>query len=257
MIDSDAQASIQSIARMLAHYDRPQLLFQLAEIVGERTYLRHGVTVEEGDVVLDVGANVGVAAAFFAEQCKAGAVHSFEPVERLFELLRSNLRAWPHCVPHPYALSDHGGSATITFYPDAAAMSGLYADPAEDEASVRTYLVNSGVAVEQADHELLGRYRPTAVRCELKTMETVVREERLDRIDLLKIDVEKSELDVLNGIGDRDWPRIKQIVAEVHDLAGRLGVVTDMLTRHGFSVAVDQERVWRDTGIYMLYAVRS
>ena len=46
-----------------------------------------------------------------------------------------------------------------------------------------------------------------------------------EKIDLLKIDVEKGELEVLNGIEDADWPRIHQIVMEVHDLDGRVGMV--------------------------------
>src|SRR5919201_3384791 len=140
MTDRAAQASIDALGKMLRHYDPSQLLFQLAEIVGERTYLRHGVAVRAGDVVLDVGANVGVAAVFFASECKAGLVHSFEPVPPLFELLRENLRPFPACVAHDYGLSSNAGMAPITYYPHAAAMSGLYADPNEDRARVRTYL---------------------------------------------------------------------------------------------------------------------
>jgi hypothetical protein len=113
--DSQTQASIEALARLLRHYDPPQLLFQLAEVVGERTYLKHGIDVHEGDIVLDVGANVGVAAAFFASDCKAGLVHSFEPMAPLFELLREN---------------------------------------AEDQARVRTYMMNAGAPGELADREL-------------------------------------------------------------------------------------------------------
>ena len=54
--------------RLLDHPDPSQLLFQLKEIFDDRCYLHHGVALEPGAVVLDVGANVGVAAVFFAEQ---------------------------------------------------------------------------------------------------------------------------------------------------------------------------------------------
>ena len=90
-----------SIWRALRHYDPSQLWFQLEEIVEQRTYLRHGIRVGEGDVVLDVGANVGVSAALFASECGAGVVHCFEPAAPLFELLRENVAPFPACVPIP------------------------------------------------------------------------------------------------------------------------------------------------------------
>jgi len=45
----------------------------------------------------------------------------------------------------------------------------------------------------------------------------VLREHGVEQIDLLKIDAEKAELDIINGIDDHDWPKIKQIVLEIHD----------------------------------------
>ncbi len=92
-------------------------------------YLQRGISVGEGDVVLDVGANVGVAAIFFASVCRAGVVHSFEPVAPVFELLSENIRQFSACRAHPYGLSRASGEAEITYYPGASAMSGLYADP--------------------------------------------------------------------------------------------------------------------------------
>lgn len=256
MTDSQTQASIEALGRLLRHYDRTQLWFQLTEVVAERTYLQHGIDVREGDVVLDVGANVGVAAAFFASECKAGLVHSFEPVPPLFELLRENVRHWDACVAHGYGLSSAAATAEITFYPDAAAMSGLYADAAEDRGRVQRYLINSGISAEVADRQLEGRYRGVPLSCELRTLSTVLREHRLRRVDLLKIDVEKAELDVLAGIEAGDWARIMQVVIEVHGEHDRIARISSTLTGHGFSVATEQDPLWRGAGIQMLYARR-
>jgi FkbM family methyltransferase len=256
-MDSQTQASIDALGRLLRHYDRTQLWFQLTEVVAERTYLQHGIDVREGDVVLDVGANVGVAAAFFASECGAALVHSFEPVPPLFELLRENVRHWDACVAHGYGLASAPGTAQVTFYPDAAAMSGLYADPEEDRARVRRYLTNSGVSPELADRQLEGRYRGVTLSCELRTISTVLREQYLRHVDLLKIDVEKAELDVLAGIEDGDWWRIRQIVVEVHGDDDRIAAISDLLIGHGFSVDTEADPLWRDAGICMLYARRT
>jgi Methyltransferase FkbM domain len=84
----------------------------------------------------------------------------------------------------------------------------------------------------------------------------VLREESLDHVDLLKIDVEKSELDVLHGIAETDWPRIRQVVSEVHDVDERATTMERMLATRGFSVRVEQEPEWAGTPIRMLYATR-
>lgn len=248
----------RELGELLRHPDPPQLWFQLAEIVGKRTYLQHGVEVREGDAVLDVGANVGVAAAFFASECGAAVVHSFEPVPPLFELLRDNLKAFPACVAHGYGLSSTPGRAEILYYPRAAAMSGLHADPDLDREAVRTYLVNAGVPAPEAERLLEGVYDdPLTFPCELRTLSSVLREERVERVDLLKIDVEKAELDVLRGVEQEDWDRIRQVVVEVHDEDGRRATISEMLRGHGFSVTDEQEEMWRGTAVHMLYAIRA
>lgn len=247
---------IKRLARLLHHDEPRQLPFQLIEIVRKRTYLQHGVDVREGDVVLDVGANVGVAAAFFASQCGAGLVHSFEPVTPIFRMLSENLRHFPTCVGHNYGLSSSSRRAPVTYYPQADAMSGLYADASEDRARVRTYMINSGMSEAKADRKLDGRYDAVTLECELRTLSSVLREEALERVDLLKIDVEKAELDVLRGIEESDWSRIKQVVVEVHDEHGRAATIGRMLSNQGFSVATEQDPIWRGTAIHMLYATR-
>jgi FkbM family methyltransferase len=253
---ADNAAAAARLRDELDHYDPTQLVFQLQEIVVDASYLRHGVEVGPGDIVLDVGANAGVAGAFFASVCGAGAVHSFEPVPELFELLERNLGRYPACTCHPYGLGRSPGPAQFTFYPGAAAMSGLYADPEADRAVVRTAMINLGSTAEAADADLAGRYAAQPVTGELRTLSAVLAELGLDRVDLLKIDVEKAELDVLAGLDPGDWPRIRQLVVEVHDVEGRLGALRGELEGRGFRVATAQDRAFRGTPIHALYAVR-
>jgi FkbM family methyltransferase len=251
-----AGCAVDALSRTLKHPHRLQLGYQLHEIVRNETYLQHGVQVHEGDVVLDVGANVGVAAAYFASACRAGVVHCFEPVRPTFELLRENVSQFPACVAHNYGLSSVSGSFPITYYPNDSALSSLYADPEEDRAQLRASLINWGFSSEEADRELQDRFRAVTMACELRTLSSVLHEHSLARVDLLKIDVEKAEHDVLNGIEEGDWPRIAQVAAEVHDQRGRCSKIRDMLTKRGFSVTVAQDEVMRGTPVHMVYATR-
>jgi hypothetical protein len=69
--------------------------------------------------------------------------------------------------------------------------------------------------------------------------------------------VEKAELDVLRGVEARDWPKIQQIVVEVHDEDGRLDTVTALLRKNGLTeIMVDQPPTLGNTNIYTVFAVR-
>ena len=249
--------TIEKLKRELHHPNPPQLWYQFQEIVEGRSYLQHGVEVGEGDVVLDVGANIGVAAAFFAEECGAGAVHSFEPVAPIFDVLRRNLRTFPACIPHDYGLGSESGPATITYYPDAWAVSGLYADPSAERAIVKRALLNRGSSAADADARVKDGFETEELECELRTLSKVLETESIERVDLLKIDVERAELEVLAGIAEPDWPRIRQVSAELHLESDRREETTAMLTTRGFEVTVAQDPTMAGTPIHMLYAVRS
>src|SRR6185312_15527285 len=91
--------------------------------------------------------------------------------------------------------------------------------------------------------------------CKWKTLSQVIRENGIERIDYLKIDVEKSEMDVLNGIANDDWKKIKQIALEIHDVDGRKEQMLKELSRRGFHIHVSQGTYLEDTNLFDVYAI--
>jgi non-ribosomal peptide synthase protein (TIGR01720 family)/FkbM family methyltransferase len=146
-------------------------------------------------------------------------------------------------------------TAEFTFYPRASATSGMYADRKADEEMTRAYMNNQGEVSNYTEDFLEGRFETERYSCQLMTISDIIRENLIDQVDLLKVDVEKSELDVLNGIEDDDWKRIKQIVIEVHDSDGRLEAITLLLEEHGFDFLVEQDKFGKNTGLYNIYAI--
>ena len=67
-----------------------QLIIQ--EIFEERAYLREGMRLEPGDIVVDVGANIGLFAIFADEVCEHRCrICSFEPTPKTAGHLKKNL----------------------------------------------------------------------------------------------------------------------------------------------------------------------
>jgi amino acid adenylation domain-containing protein/FkbM family methyltransferase len=241
----------------IAHLNKNETDHLYQELFEKRNYFRHNITVKDGDCVFDIGANIGLFTLFINDICRDLTVHAFEPAPTTYEVLCTNVALYGLNVKtYRHGLSDRNGTATFTFYPAVSASSGLYGDATEDERVTRAYLANQDERlVEFADELMAGRFHAEQFECPIKTVSEVLREYQIERIDLLKLDVEKSELDVLRGIEAEDWPRIKQVVAEVHNLSGRLREVTELLERHGFNVVCEQEASFENTSLHHVYAV--
>jgi phthiocerol/phenolphthiocerol synthesis type-I polyketide synthase E len=186
-------------------------------------------------------------------------------VPPLFHLLEANLAR--HAVrarAYPYALAAAPGRALVTYYPNSSGLSSLHADAAEERAILETVIANQirrgegelEALLAHADDYFAERLRAEVHGCRVATVSQVIAEEDVERIDLLKVDVQKAEAEVLAGVAEHDWPRIRQVVAEVHDTDGRLAGLTRLLERHGFRVAAEQDLLYSGSNVSVLYAVR-
>lgn len=249
----------------IAYQSRVEVDFFYKDIFEHEIYLQNGITLKDGYCIFDVGANIGFFTMYVHQKCRPAAVYSFEPAPPLFEILSRNASRYAeHAKLFNFGLSNATRSASFTFYPNSSGMSSFYGDEREEKEALRAIMVNQwrkGMeqmeqVLEHADDLLEERFRSEAFECQLKTLSDVVREHEVKRIDLLKIDVQKSELDVLLGIADGDWEKIQQIVLEVHDLEGRLEVVTQLLAQHDFKVTVVQDQMYEGSVLYNLFATR-
>ena len=70
--------------------------------------------------------------------------------------------------------------------------------------------------------------------------------------------MERAELAVLKGVLKSDWPKIRQLVLEVHDYGGRLTEVKTLLSdAAGFHlIAIEQDTRLKGSTLYNLYATR-
>ncbi|MFB7243755.1 FkbM family methyltransferase [Streptomyces populi] len=227
------------------------------DIFAERCYMQHGITLSPGGTVFDVGANIGMSTLFFHTECPGLTFHAFEPAPIPYAALSANIDAHGiDATATRCALSDHAGTGRLTYYPDSTVMSGFHADARSEADLTRTFLVRSGFDDEDVEDMLAGRHDTVEIECPVRTLSQVIAEHGTTSIDLLKIDVEKSELEVLQGLEEADWPKVRQVVAEVHDLDGTLKAFVSLLADHGFDVAVEQDALLADTEIYEVFAVR-
>ena len=245
-------------------------------------YLQNGLTLKKGDVVFDVGANIGLFTIWLNNAFEGDIeIHAFEPIPDVYRILKLNTQKLDSkkIYPHTYGLSDSSRVVELGYFPNAPALSSMYPDDSEEEKMLmKNSILNNLNILIKSDapfslkiiklmpkfliRYLLGRrinkiFQIESIDCQMKTISDVINEYKIKRIDLLKIDVEKSELDVINGICSSDWVRIKQMVIEVHNIDNRLSLIKDCLYHNGFTtVKVVQEEAFQDSSIFCVYAMR-
>ncbi|MBN8611941.1 MAG: FkbM family methyltransferase [Deltaproteobacteria bacterium] len=235
-------------------------------------YFEAGAVVRPGDVVLDVGANVGAFAMRVAERTAGDVtIHCFEPAPPTFAILERNLRTQPHLArararAWPLALTrtEHAGrERDFYFFANAPTNSTYDLDDkhAEHEAyfaaqleraadrlrrasprlgaRLGTSLARNGARLFRRDHRLMTWISDRASgvevqRCRTDSIERWAASAGVTHVDLLKIDVEGAELDVLEGCGAM-WSGIHCVAVETSGRDGRASRIRERLVSNGLT----------------------
>ncbi len=250
----------------IEHFNEVETAHFYEDIFEHRGYLKHGITLGDGACVLDVGANIGLFSLFILSEFPDARVLAFEPAPPNYGLLCKNTHPYrDRFQPFNLGLSDSAREATFTFYPFSTGMSSFHGDRREEQDVLLGIMRNQIKRGEKQIEELIPRFDELSEQrfasrtfvCNLATLSSIVEQHAIERIDLVKIDVQKAEMEVLRGIEERHWPRIRQVVVEVHDLRGQKDQVVDLLRGHGFDVHVEQDDLYQGTVIHNVYAIRA
>lgn len=131
----------------------------------QRVFLQH---VKAGDVVFDIGANVGFFTLLAAKLAKGGVVYAFEPLPRNLDYLRRHIE--------------------MNKVPNAE----VFAVAVAEERGVARFAV--------AEHPAMGGLAEGGgLEVATDTLDQLVAEARIRKPDFIKIDVEGAEHDVLRG----------------------------------------------------------
>lgn len=155
-------------------------------------YDRYGCTINEGDVVLDFGGNIGIFA-HWAESKGASRVISFEPLTPTFDCLYKN--KGPKTEVYKLAVWSETTFKDFVIHTDFSHIGG--GSFSESDLIDNRPLVHSEkvFCLDVAD---------------------LFSSNLFDHIDFFKIDIEGAEVEVLNNISDEHLQKMRCITAEFH-----------------------------------------
>ena len=242
----------------------------------------------ENGLVMDVGSNIGTFSIDVSRRQPSATVIAFEPIPQIFSALKKNFEYHRinGCVLN-YGASDKKENATFYYYPEMAGMSGRFAEQDQIIEAVKQYMANDkknldkspagalyggademqalyekieddNVLSEELDQYLNSIYAAEEVDCRLTTLSDVIDEMGIRTIDLLKVDVEKSECLVLDGLRDEHWSMVRHMALEI-DGDKNLNIISEKLRAKDYDITVDNlilsdADAPREENTYMLYA---
>jgi FkbM family methyltransferase len=142
-------------------------------------------------VVLDIGANIGIASLYFARSFPNAALHAFEPDPGNVEVLRANAAGEPRIRVHAFALGAEDGELELFNSDDPANRGGYsgYAMGVDPARSKKVPLRHAGRALAA-----LG----------------------IERADVIKIDTEGAEWEILTALDPALLKSARVIMGELH-----------------------------------------
>ena len=141
--------------------------------------------------VLDIGANIGISALYFAATFPNAVVHAFEPDPANCAVLADNARAQLRIRVHPFALGAEDGELQLFDSDDPSNLGGCSAHG----LGVNT-ASSKRVPVRHAGHALA--------------------ELGVERVDVIKIDTEGAEWEILTALDPRLLSGVRLIMGELH-----------------------------------------
>jgi FkbM family methyltransferase len=183
-------------------------------VMVQRCYdINYGLSPE---IIFDCGANIGLTTVFYANRFPEAKIIAIEPETDNFQLLKKNTEHYPN----------------ICLY-----QAGLWNKPASLKIEDHGYGAWGFMVSEVPEGS------PGAIKAVCIT--ELMHQQRCEKIDILKIDIEGSEKELFESNYDAWLPKVKTLVIELHDRM-REGAALSFfkaLTKYNFRLAVKGENL--------------
>lgn len=150
-----------------------------------------GLACEEVSVVLDIGANVGITALYFARVFPRARIYAFEPAPDNFAILEKNIANCGRIRGFAYALGAKDETLELFASDNPSNFGGYSLHAAGSDTSKRA-------------------------RVPVRSVAAVLGELGLERIDVIKVDTEGAEYDILTAVPAAVLERVRLVTGELH-----------------------------------------
>ena len=162
-------------------------IMQLGTVWLSGDYEVSGFNISTDDVVIDIGAHIGLFSLFISQYCKHGKIFSYEPIKENFNILKENieLNKIKNIFSFNFAVSDQSNKSKIFIHSDDSAHS----------------IFNSG---------------KDFIEVNSITIKSIFDQNKIKNCNLLKLDCEGAEYRIIESIPKEYFLKIDKMIIEYH-----------------------------------------
>jgi len=169
--------------------------------------------IKEGDVVIEAGANIGSETALIARLAGNGHVHCFEPNPYTYERLKINIaiNELGNVSAYDCALGESDSTIAFNIYPKGFCNPGMSSKYMETAQTRKINVVQ-------------------------KTLDSFAAENKIEKVDFLKMDIQGAEMDMIIGAGGTISKCKPVIFTEACAPYNNTGQLYEKLSAYGYSI---------------------
>ena len=189
-------------------------------------YDRTEFEITNTDIVIDIGAHIGLFALFASQFCKNGKIYCFEPVKENFEVLESNLilNNIKNVIAVNAAIST--SNEKITIYLN------------EDESGHSMYVTGT-----------------KKIQVKSFTLQNVFDSNKLEKCNFIKIDCEGEEYAIIDSLSTPYFNKINKMCIEYHFVDTKPELLENMIKKLKTSYSIHTRKILPSIGF--LYAKKN
>lgn len=186
------------------------------EIFFQKVYTPKFKSIKSGDIVLDIGANIGVFSLFAAFN-GAKRIVSVEPLPANIKQIQKNFRLNKIDLPETIQMAVDGRTGKAKLY--------------LGDIDSHNLLFDRNYRNEKFDKHIM---------VPVITLSDILKKEKISRIDFLKMDCEGSEGEIISSTPLSIWKKISKVAIEYHDGVSSLdhNEISRRLKKFGYKIVV-------------------
>ncbi len=200
-------------------------IMQLATVWLAEDYKIPEFEIGESDIIIDIGAHIGLFSLFVSQYCKKGKIYCFEPILENYNLLLENieLNKNKNIFPFNHAVS-------------------------KNSENIKIYL-NS----DDSAHSILSSGK-NFVQVKSITLKRIFDDNKINSCDILKLDCEGAEYEIIDSIPNEYLLKINKLIIEYHFATKKVEQYNNLLKKlKDLSFKIRIVKISDDMG--MIYAL--
>ncbi|MGA1825531.1 MAG: FkbM family methyltransferase [bacterium] len=181
--------------------------FLIWEIFKKQRYYYKGFEIKQTDTIVDIGANMGLFVMWIAPKVSRGKIIAIEPTESIY-VLKNNLNknSIKNVKTIKAAIGIDGQDVELITYPGFNVI---------NHQSIQKPTLFTRILVNLLTTQW--RCKKAIEKVPSVSLDRIIMENNLDKIDFLKLDAEGCEYEIFRNLSDNNFNKIDKIAMEFHE----------------------------------------